>query len=151
MNYSIQGKAVEGSAYSIWGTSPIMGENGKVHLFVARWPCELKVGPGWRTHSEIAHYVGDSPEGSFVFSIVAMKGNIDGKAPCNPAIYKVYASHNPAIRLYALFYIVNDGIEKHLSNQYICLATSESLFGPWKKADDDRVVFKPSETSLLYN
>ncbi len=53
------GIAVEEPVYTIWGTSPIMGEDGKVHLFVARWPCELKVDPGWRTHSEIAHYVGE--------------------------------------------------------------------------------------------
>ena len=143
------GKAVEEPGYSIWGTSPIMGEDRKVHLFVSRWPCELKVDPGWRTHSEIAHYVGDSPEGPFVFSDIAMKGNIDGKAPCNPAIHKVYAPHNPAIHkvdsLYALYYIVNDGIEKHPSNQYICLATSESLFGPWKKTGDNGVILKPSK------
>jgi hypothetical protein len=82
------GTAVEEPGYTIWGTSPIYGDDGKVHLFVARWPCELKVDPGWRTHSEIAHYVGDSPEGPFVFSDVAVKGPIEGKqkgkAPCNP-------------------------------------------------------------------
>lgn len=66
------GRAVEEPGYTVWGTSPIMGEDGKVHLFVARWPCELKVDPGWRTHSEIAHYIGDKPEGPFVFSDVAV-------------------------------------------------------------------------------
>lgn len=142
------GTAVEEPGYTIWGTSPIWGDDGKVHLFVARWPGELKVDPGWRTHSEIAHYVGDSPEGPFVFSEVAVKGDINDKAPCNPAIHKVYAPHNPAIHkvdsLYALLYIVNDGIEKHPSNQYICMATSESLFGPWKKAGDDGVILRTS-------
>ena len=51
-----------------------MGEDGTVHLFVARWPCELKVDPGWRSHSEIAHYVGETPEGPFKFSDVAITG-----------------------------------------------------------------------------
>ena len=90
----------------------------KLLRFVARWPGELKVDPGWRTHSEIAHYIGSSPEGPFEFSDVAVKGDIEGKAPCNPAIHKVkrehyYAAHIPSIHkvdsLYALFFIMNTG------------------------------------------
>lgn len=155
------GTAVEEPGYTIWGTSPILGDDGKVHLFVARWPCELKVDPGWRTHSEIAHYVGDSPEGPFVFSDVSIKGNIgEGKAPCNPAIHKVkgktiYAPHNPAIHkvdsLYALFYIGNDGIAKHPSNQYICVAFSESLYGPWNKGGEDGVILEPPKNADYWN
>ena len=157
------GIAVEESGYTIWGTSPIMGDDGKVHLFVARWPCELKVDPGWRTHSEIAHYVGESPEGPFVFSDVAVKGDINdkkGKAPCNPAIHKVknknvYAPHNPAIHkvdsLYALFYIVNDGIQEHPSNQYICLSVSSSLYGPWEKAGDNGKILTPPKNPDYWN
>lgn len=158
------GIAVEEAGYTIWGTSPIIGDDGKVHLFVARWPCELNVDPGWRTHSEIAHYIGNSPEGPFVFSDVAIKGDIDldkgNNAPCNPAIQKVknrnvYAPHNPAIHkvdsLYALFYIVNDGIESHPSNQYICLSVSNSLYGPWKKVGDDGVVLTPPKNPDYWN
>ncbi len=157
------GIAVEEPDYTVWGTSPIIGDDGKTHLFVARWPCELKVDPGWRTHSEIAHYIGDSPEGPFTFSDVAIKGDINGKgekAPCNPAIHKienrkVYAPHNPAIHkvdsLYALFYIVNDGIEKHPSNQYICLAVSKSLYGPWEKAGDGGAILRPPSNKDFWN
>ncbi len=142
------GTAVEEPGYTIWGTSPIYGDDGKVHLFVARWPCELKVDPGWRTHSEIAHYVSDSPEGPFLFSDVALKAPEDGKkgglAPANPAIHKVDS-------LYALFYIANDGIENHPSNQYICLAVSESLYGPWRKAGRDGVILEPSQNEHYWN
>lgn len=151
------GVAVEEPGYTIWGTSPIISKDGKIHLFVARWPCELKVDPGWRTHSEIAHYVGDSPEGPFVFSDVAIKGDIDkkGKAPSNPAIHKVYAPHNPAIHmvdsLYALFFIMNSGIEKHPSNQYICLATSESLYGPWEMVGDEGTILVPPANPKYWN
>ena len=158
------GIAVEEPGYTIWGTSPIIGDDGKVHLFVARWPGELKVDPGWRTHSEIAHYVGDSPEGPFVFSDVAVKGDIDGvkggKAPCNPAIHKVknkniYAPHNPAIHkvdsLYALFYIENDGIEEHPANQYICLSVSSSLYGPWEKVGDNGRILTPPKNPDYWN
>lgn len=154
------GKAIEEPGYTIWGTSPILGDDGKVHLFVARWPGELKVDPGWRTHSEIAHYVGESPEGPFVFSDVAVKGDIESKAPANPAIHKVkmeksFAPHNPAIHkvdsLYALFFIMNSGIKKHPSNQFICLATSKSLYGPWKMAGDKGKVLLPPVNPEYWN
>ena len=157
------GVAVEDPGYTIWGTSPIVGDDGKIHLFVARWPGN-KVDPSWRTHSEIAHYVGESPEGPFTFSEVAIKGDInndkEGIAPCNSAIHKVknskvYAPHNPAIHkvdsLYALFYIVNDGIEEHPSNQYICLAVSKSLYGPWEKSGDNGKILAPPNNPDYWN
>ncbi len=155
--------AVEEPGYTIWGTSPIYGEDGKVHLFVARWPCELKVDPGWRTSSEIAHYVGDSPEGPFRFSDVAVKGATEketkGEAPINHKLnngeHRGIAPHNPAIHkvdsLYALFFISNDGIEKHPSNQYICLATSKSLYGQWKMAGENGVILKPPQNQAYWN
>lgn len=141
------GVAIEEPGYTIWGSSPIQGEDGKTHLFVARWPCQLKVNPGWRTHSEIAHYVSDSPEGPFVFSEIAVKGEtggVKGNAPHNPAIHKVDGG-------YALFYIANDGIAEHPANQYICLATAENLYGPWKKAGDDGVILRPSINQDYWN
>ncbi|MEN8122234.1 MAG: glycoside hydrolase family protein [Bacteroidota bacterium] len=153
--WEFAGVAVNEPGYTIWGTSPIIGDDGKVHLFVARWPCELKVHPGWRTHSEIAHYVGESPEGPFVFSDIAVKGDIKGKAPANPSIHKVYAPHNPAVHkvdsLYALFFIMNSGLEEHPSNQYICLAVSESLYGPWEKAGDKGKILTPPKNPDYWN
>ncbi|MCE4564946.1 glycoside hydrolase family protein [Maribellus sp. CM-23] len=158
--WEFKGIAVQDSGYTIWGTSPIYDDDGKVHLFVARWPGELKVDPGWRTHSEIAHYVGDSPEGPFEFSDVAVKGDIEGKAPCNPAIHKVrsensYAAHNPAIHkvdsLYALFFIMNTGFEEHPSNQFICLATSKSLYGPWEMVGENGKILTPPNNPDYWN
>lgn len=143
-NWEFVGIAVEEPGYTIWGSSPIFDDDGKVHLFVARWPGNT-VDPGWRTHSEIAHYIGESAEGPFVFSDVALKGDIQIKDqkmgdPEGEKV-KAYAPHNPNIHkvdgLYALFYIANDGIEQHPANQYICLAVSESLNGPWRKKGDN--------------
>lgn len=142
------GVAVEEPGYTIWGSSPIIGKDGKTHLFVARWPGD-KVDPGWRTHSEIAHYVSDSPEGPFSFSEIAVKGDIEGLGEKSMVDQKAFAPHNPAIHKvgdqYALFYIMNDGIEKHPSNQFICLSVSKSLYGPWEKVGEEGIILKPSE------
>ena len=61
---------IQEPGWHIWGCSPIVGEDGKVHLFVERWPVKSATFPrgfdeAWRHDSEIAHYVGDTPEGPF--------------------------------------------------------------------------------------
>ncbi len=138
------GIAVEEPGFTIWGCSPIIDETGKVHLFVVRWPAELKVDPGWRSHSEIAHYIADTPKGPFVFSDVALTGT--GKKT-----WDKFGAHNPTIHKvgnrYYLFYIANNNPKPlvHSSNQCIGLAVSQSLFGPWKRVGKDGLVLKPPD------
>ena len=138
------GVAVEEPGYTIWGSSPTIDETGKVHLFVARWPARLKVDPGWRSHSEIAHYVADKPEGPFVFSDVALTGT--GKNT-----WDKFGAHNPAIHKigdkYYLFYIGNNNPKSppHPSNQCIGLAVSENLNGPWKQVGKNGLILSPPQ------
>ncbi len=129
------GVAVEEPDYTIWGASPILGKDGKVHLFVARWP-EANVDPGWRKSSEIAHYVADRPEGPFAFVDVAVAGT--GKDT-----WDQWSAHNPEIRLYegkyALLYISNSDYRQppHPLNQHIGMVTATSLDGPWRRVGKD--------------
>ena len=144
------GIAVEEPGYTVWGSSPIRDEQGQIHLFVARWPAELKVDPGWRSHSEIAHYVGASPEGPFRFSDIALTGT--GKAT-----WDKYGAHNPAIHKvgdkYALLYIGNDNpaTPPHPANQHIGMALSSSLYGPWEKVNGDGLILSPPDDSIYWN
>lgn len=138
------GTKIEDENYSIWGGSPILGDDGKVHVFVARWP-ELNVDPAWRKSSEVAHYVADTSEGEYVFSDVAVKGSgIEGA-------WDRYAPHNPEIKkigdYYAIVYIANDDYHQppHPANQRIGLVYSKSLYGPWKKAGKDGMIIEVSE------
>ena len=144
------GIAVSEPGYTVWGTSPIIGDDGKTHLFVARWPAELKVDPGWRSHSEIAHYIGDSPEGPFKFSDISLKGTgintWDKFGPHNPAIHKVGDK-------YILLYISNDNPKSppHPANQKIGMATSKSLFGPWQKVNENGLILSPPHDKKYWN
>lgn len=144
------GVAVEEPGFTIWGTSPVMGDDGKVHLFVARWPGVLKVDPGWRSHSEIAHYVGDTPEGPFRFSDVAIKGT-------GQDTWDKYGAHNPTIhkvgKNYVLLYIANNNPNQppHPSNQCIGMAIAKSPYGPWKKVGEDGLVLKTPENEKYWN
>jgi hypothetical protein len=132
--WSFVGVAIQEKGYHIWCTSPITDNQGKIHLFVSRWPSEFGVDPGWRSHSEIAHYVGDSPEGPFHFSDIALKGSGSDS-------WDRYGMHNPAIHKiddqYVLLYIANDDYHQppHPANQNIGMAVSTSLNGPWKKVN----------------
>ena len=134
-NLEFKGIALKDKKYTIWGCAPIQDENGKTHIFAARWP-EKNVDPAWRKSSEIAHYIADSPEGPFVFVDVAMAGT--GKNT-----WDRYGAHNPEIKkvgdTYVLLYIANNEYSKpsHPANQNIGMALSKSLNGPWKKVGKD--------------
>jgi len=142
-----KGIVVQDDDWNIWGCSPIQDEAGKIHLFVARWPRQTGH-EGWRTHSQVAHYVADNPEGPFVFSDIVLEGTHkntwDEFAPHNPTIHKVG-------NRYALFYIANNGIKDHPANQRIGLLTAESLNGPWRKAGKDGMLLAPPTDRAYYN
>jgi len=137
--------------YFNWGASIIKGEDDKYHLFYSRWPRKYEF-TCWLTHSEIAHAISDKPEGPYEFVNTALKNN----GPTNPQIIAT----NPKIKYfegkYYLYYvsthvdtlfIPEDLIEiaktgyghkywGHLrNNQRTYAAVSESLFGPWERAE----------------
>ena len=149
-HWEFVGIAVSESGYTVWGTSPIFDEKGNVHLFVARWPAELNVDPGWRSHSEVAHYVGKSPEGPFNFSDVAVTGS--GKDT-----WDKYGAHNPTIHkvgaTYVILFIANDNPVKpqHGSNQRIGMVKSNNLYGPWEKVGQDGMILAPPSNEKYWN
>jgi len=149
------GKAVDDPDYYVWCTSPIMGDDQKVHLFCSRWPKKYRM-DGWTTHSEIAHYVGDKPEGPFRFANMAMEAN--------PGASWNNSLHNPAIAkvgdTYVLLYITFDhrkespylaGDAPSCGKMYTCMATSKSLNGPWIKQGQDGMIIFPSTDPSHYS
>ncbi|MGJ8642600.1 MAG: glycoside hydrolase family protein [Luteolibacter sp.] len=135
------GIAVEEPGYHVWCTSPVIGPEGKTHLFVSRWPLSVGFG-GWMTHCEIARYVADSPEGSFVFQDVVVKGSgkdtWDRQSPHNPNVQKIGEK-------YVLVYIANAGGQKQqrVATQQIGMMIADDPAGPWKKVSDDGLMLSP--------
>ncbi len=143
------GAKLADTSYSIWGSSPIIGDDGKIHVFCARWP-EYAVDPAWRKSSEVAHYIADSATAKFAFSDVAVKGTgIDGD-------WDKYAPHNPEIKrigdYYFLVYLANSDYHQppHPANQKIGLQYSKSLFGPWKKWGKTGLIIEDSKDSTQW-
>lgn len=144
------GVAVEESGHHVWGSSPVIGPAGKTHLFVARWPIEKQF-KAWLTHSEIARYVSDKPEGPFRFQEVVVKGSgkkgsWDYQAPHNPSVQKVG-------KRYVLTYIANAGGTKQesVSSQRIGMMVADSPSGPWKKVVENGPFLAPPTDPAIWS
>ncbi|WP_374166624.1 glycoside hydrolase family protein [Arcticibacter sp. MXS-1] len=123
------GRALEMEGYYVWCNSPIKGPDGKIHVFFSRWSDKKGMG-GWINSSEIAHAVASSPEAPF-----ELVGTI--LAPRGAGYWDATTCHNPHIKLvdgkYCLFYMGNSNGKT--DTKRIGLATSDSLYGPWKRPD----------------
>ncbi len=145
--WELVGEAINESGWDIWGSSPIVTGDGKVHLFVARWPGKYPFDPAWRIHSQIARYTADGPEGPFVFQEVVLKG--DGKG------WDAQGYHNPNIQKvgdrFVLTCIANDGKGRHGPNQRIGMWVAENIGGPWTPANgkvDVPILAPPTDAAI---
>lgn len=135
--------------YWVWCGSALKGEDGRYHMFSARWSKERPFFSGYVVSSEIVRASSDTPFGPYKFEEVILgdRGEEywDGRMTHNPSIVKYGDT-------YALFYIGSTykgerpDAEKLLSgdksqmnecyaNIKIGIATSKSIFGPWERQD----------------
>ncbi|MHA6483517.1 glycoside hydrolase family protein [Paenibacillus sp. strain BS8-2] len=145
--------------YWVWCGSVVKGEDGNYHMFASRWPKHLPMHPGWLVHSEIVRAVSETPEGPYRFVEVVLPARgaeyWDGRSTHNPHITK----HGDT---YLLYYMgsthplpdVLPGETYDLddprcivarANKRIGLATSTSIFGPWKRLDSPVLDVRPGK------
>ena len=142
--------------YWVWCGSAIRGEDGRYHLFASRWPTTYPMHPGWTFASEIVRASADTPEGPYAFEEVVLKQRdstyFDGKVTHNPTIHKSGDT-------YLLFYTgtTYEGeispeqmaaggtalYEEVWNRKRVGLATSKSVFGPWKRSDQPVLLPRP--------
>ncbi|MFC1763308.1 glycoside hydrolase family protein [Planctomycetota bacterium] len=124
------GRLLEDPDYNVWGCSPILGPDERIHVFYSKWPNAAKH-QGWLTCCEIGHAVADRLAGPYQMLETAFKGRSgdwwDAMTCHNPTIHKVGDQ-------YALFYMgTQDGT---LYTKRIGIAVAESLNGPWQRSDE---------------
>jgi hypothetical protein len=147
-DWELVGEAIDEPGWDVWGSSPVAADDGRVHLFVARWPSDRPFDPSWRVHSQIARYVAERPGGLFRFVEVVLQGGGEG--------WDAQGLHNPNIQRvgerYVLTYIANDGRDPHGPNQRIGMVVAERLEGPWSPAngDADRPLLAPPEDPAIW-
>jgi hypothetical protein len=125
--------------YYVWCGTMVRGDDGKYHLYYSRW----KVSDGfeaWVTRSEVAHAIGDTPNGPFAFHDVALPAR--GKQ-----FWDGLVTHNPTIhrfgKKYYLYYmgVTGDGVVMPTLNwemrnrQRVGVAVADNPNGPWKRFD----------------
>jgi len=144
-----KGVILEDSDYNIWGSSPIWGNDGKVHLFSARIPVATGFYLWWAT-SQIAHYVGDQPEGPFEFVEVLLK---PGDSPAGA--WDCGTQHNPTITkiddLFVLSYHSAMGTikDRRRDSIRIGMMTATDINGPWTKLGMMLEPPTPEESNLV--
>ena len=99
----------------------------------------------WWHRSQIAHYVGDSPEGPFQFVETLVK-DADGtfNSPHNPSVLYMDGK-------YVLTFIVNE--QKGKVNQHILMYIADSPNGPWRpaKGEADGTILRAPTTPDYWN
>ena len=122
------GRLLEMEDWYVWGTTPIYGPDGKVHVFFSRWPAARRMS-GWISSCQIAHAVADRPEGPYrdVETVLAPR----------PGQWDATTCHNPNVHFvdgkYCLFYMGNSNGKTNTKR--VGLAVAESLAGPWTRMD----------------
>ncbi|MEO6232944.1 MAG: glycoside hydrolase family protein [Ferruginibacter sp.] len=119
---------LELEGYYVWCNSPIIDDEGTVHLFFSRWDAKKGMG-GWIKGSEISHAVSKSPDGPFeVINTI--------RAP-RPGYWDATTCHNPLIKKvdgkYCLFFMGNSNGKTNTKR--IGLAFADSLYGLWQLPD----------------
>lgn len=102
--------ALNQDGYFVWGGSVVKGEDGKYHMFYARWVSgeeHEKFSDGWLINSEIAYAVSDYPDHGFEFVKVVLRGRAkDGK----PDAWDAQSVHNPHIKIFdGKYYLYHTG------------------------------------------
>lgn len=133
-----------------WGGSVVQGEDGRYHMFYARWHRLNERGMrGWLYESQIARATSARPEGPFQHEEVVLEGFGD----LNGTRWDALNAHNPCItrmtdpasgkQRYYLYFIANRDDDltpdqpwredwwDHVVRQRIGVAVADSLNGPW--------------------
>ncbi len=152
------GEAVAGGGFAmdgywVWCGSVGRGEDGRYHMFAARWPKVYPFFQGYTAASEIVRASADSPQGPFRFEEVVF-------APRDKAYWDGRMTHNPYLLKtregWALFYCGvtyepdttpeqmwalnrqpghNGSMPAWMDRMRSGVAFADSLTGPWRRPD----------------
>lgn len=144
----------------VWCGSVIQGQDGKYHMFAARWPKHLPFFEGYIFYSEIVRAVSDTPQGPYMFAEVVLgdRGGQfwDGRMTHNPTVLRYQGK-------YLLFYIggtfqgptptdqeLRADTPERLQNRAISynsirigLAVADDPAGPWVRPDKPYLDIRP--------
>lgn len=140
------GPAISEKDWFNWCVSPIQGKDGKIHVFTSRWPANYGM-EGWsEKDAEIAHFIGDSPEGPFKYMSTVLTSDMF------PFPERMSAPHNSRVEevdgKYILLYIYQDPSAGNTLSKRIMrtgMMIADDLNGPWRfVGDQGGMIIEPS-------
>lgn len=155
--------------YWVWCGSVVRatrpGEDGRYHMFAARWPKRYPFFDGYRLHSEVVRASADAPEGPYTFEEVVLPAR-------GAEFWDGRMTHNPtAVRTgdgYLLYYIGATYTGPDLAPEElqgspkpnesyasirIGVASAPSVCGPWRRLDAPILLPRPGkwDSSIVTN
>jgi hypothetical protein len=135
--------------YWTWDASAARGDDGRWHLFCARWPKWLPMHPGWMVHAEIIHCVADRVVGPYEFVDVVLPRRSaefwDGRSTYNSHVLRhgdrwvIFhgGSSHPLADLRPGDQLTTDSLHCTVarSRKRVGVATAFSPEGPWTRCD----------------
>ncbi len=134
-------RILQEEGWYIWDCSPIVGEDGKIHVFYSRWRNNFD---NWLTESEVAHAVADKPEGPYRFVRTVLKGKGDSS-------WDASTIHNPSIQKvgdkYVIFYMANNLVDtvKYDGRSWVGMAIADDLYGEFKRVGEGPILPSPDK------
>jgi len=134
----------------VWCGSVIRGDDGRFHMFAARWPRKYPFRRGYVAYSQVVRAVSDRPQGPYHFSEVVLPARgaafWDGRMPHNRTIHR-------RGQTFLLFYIGStharpdpseddlrsarcEATDEAYANTRIGLATADLVCEPWTRRDE---------------
>lgn len=140
----------------VWCGSCIRGDEGRYHLFAARWPRSMPFFLGYQAYSEIVRAVSDTPAGPYRFAEVVLPdrgGDFwDGRMTHNPTVlrwggqyvlfYIGSTFHGPKPSAAELRAWKEPGLPCYRGIR-IGVATADSPAGPWRRRDQPFLNIRP--------
>ncbi|MEM1011727.1 MAG: glycoside hydrolase family protein [Planctomycetota bacterium] len=164
------GRILEDPEYNVWGCSPIYDDDGRVHVFFARWK-NVYHHEGWVTACEVGHAVSrepDRPGGPYDVLKPALvpAGNPESEGgQGNDDAWDADSIHNPTVHRvgdqFVLFYMgatcrpagctrdmlvgmsrdeVKPYFHRTVATKRIGMAIADSLNGPWRRVSDQPIL-----------
>jgi hypothetical protein len=135
------GVAISEKDWYNWCVSPLWGDDGKVHIFSSRWPARENMDGWYGRNAQIAHFVGDKPEGPFTYKGVVLSTSM------LPDTLRMSGPHNPRLERvdnqYILLYIVQNPQVGALGVR-VGMMIADRLDGPWRFAGDNNGIMVES-------
>lgn len=136
------GPAISEKDWYNWCVSPIQGKDGKIHIFSSRWPASEGMDGWYGRNAEIAHFVGDKPEGPFTYVGKVMTTSMfpdqqTMSGPHNPRVVEVDGK-------YILMYICQNPSKG--GKQRVGMMISDKLEGPWRFAGENGGIMVQAST-----